>query len=119
MSPERWKQIEEVFQSALDLPESERGGFIASACAGDDALREQVEALVAQYEQAGDFIEAPAVAVAGFTGGPALATRHEAAPEDPLVGRRVGSYRVVREVGRGGMGTVYLAERADSAFHKR
>jgi eukaryotic-like serine/threonine-protein kinase len=119
MSPERWKQIEEVFQSALDLPPAERRGFVAEACKGDDTLREQVEALVAQYEQAGDFIEAPAVAVAGFTGAPPLATKFEPAPEDPLVGRRVGSYRIVREVGRGGMGAVYLAERADSAFHKR
>src|SRR5256714_4872777 len=119
MSPERWKQIEEVFQSALDLSESERGGFIASACADDDALREQVEALVHQYEQAGDFIEAPAVAVAGFTTGHALNTTLEGAGEDPMAGRRVGSYRIVREVGRGGMGAVYLAERADSAFHKR
>src|SRR5437763_1278214 len=119
MSPERWKQIEEVFQSALDLPEAERGGFIASACAGDNALREQVEALVHQYEQAGDFIEAPAVAVAGFNVGPALNTTLEGAGEDPMAGRRIGSYRIVREVGRGGMGAVYLAERADSAFHKR
>nr|MDQ5838442.1 serine/threonine protein kinase [Acidobacteriota bacterium] len=118
MSPERWKQIEEVFQSALDLPQAERRGFIASACAGDDTLREQVEALVAQSEQAGDFIEAPAVAVAGFTGGPSLTIKQDAL-EDPMVGRRVGSYRIVREVGRGGMGAVYLAERADSAFHKR
>src|SRR5204863_9694351 len=55
----------------------------------------------------------------GLTGGPGIATRPEVAQEDPLVGRRVGSYRVVREVGRGGMGAVYLAERADSAFHKR
>jgi serine/threonine protein kinase/tetratricopeptide (TPR) repeat protein len=118
MSPERWKQIEEVFQSALDLPQAERRAFIAGACAGDDTLREQVEALVAQSEQAGDFIEAPAVAVAGFTVGPPTTTKQDAV-EDPMVGRRVGSYRVVREVGRGGMGAVYLAERADSAFHKR
>src|SRR5438270_12598311 len=97
MSPERWKQIEEVFQSALDLPESERGGFIASACAGDDALREQVEALIKQYEQAGNFIEAPAVAVAGFTGSSALNTTLEGADEDPMAGRRIGSYRIVRE----------------------
>jgi serine/threonine protein kinase/tetratricopeptide (TPR) repeat protein len=117
MSPERWKQLEEVFQSALDLPEAERRGFIAGACVGDDTLREQVEALVAQYERAGDFIEAPAVV--GFTGGPALNTTLDGVGEDPMNGRRIGSYRIVREAGRGGMGAVYLAERADSAFHKR
>src|SRR5919199_1042213 len=82
MSPERWKQIEEVFQSALDLPQAERRGFIAGA-------------------------PAPAASVV------------EEAREDLMAGRRVGSYRILREVGRGGMGAVYLAERADSAFHKR
>jgi hypothetical protein len=63
MSPERWKQVEEVFQSALDLPVSERGGFIALACEDDAELAALVVALVAQYEQAGDFIESPAIAV--------------------------------------------------------
>src|ERR687885_656887 len=82
MSPERWKQIEEVFQSALDLPQAERRGFIAGA-------------------------PAPAASVV------------EEAREDLMAGRRVGSYRIVREVGRGGMGAVYLAERADSEFRRR
>jgi serine/threonine protein kinase/tetratricopeptide (TPR) repeat protein len=120
MSPERWKQVEEVFQSALDLPEGERGGFIARACADDAALAGQVEALIAQYEQAGDFIESPAVAVSPLrTVGGSLATTPDLEPaEDPMAGRRVGSYRLVREIGRGGMGAVYLAERADSEYHK-
>src|ERR1043166_3803052 len=114
MSPERWKQIEEVFQSALDLPQAERRACCEGAGAGAAPLREQVEALVAKSEQAGDFIEAPAVAVAGFTVGPPTTTKQDAV-EDPMVGRRGGPYRVGREVGRGGMGAVYLAERADSA----
>jgi serine/threonine protein kinase/tetratricopeptide (TPR) repeat protein len=120
MSPERWKQVEEIFQSALDLPHEERGGFIARACADDAALVAQVEALVAQYEQAGDFIESPAIAVSPLrTAGGSLATTPDAEPaEDPMNGRRVGSYRLVREIGRGGMGAVYLAERADSEYHK-
>lgn len=61
MPPERWKQVEEVFQTAVDLPAAERRSFIAGACAGDETLHEQVAALVAQYEKAGDFIEEPAV----------------------------------------------------------
>jgi serine/threonine protein kinase/tetratricopeptide (TPR) repeat protein len=120
MSPERWKQVEEIFQSALDLPLGERGGFIARACEDDAALAAQVEALVAQYEEAGDFIESPAVAVSPLrTVGGSLATAPDLEPaEDPMTGRRVGSYRLVREIGRGGMGAVYLAERADSEYHK-
>src|SRR2546423_12312476 len=124
MSPERWQRIEEVFQMALDLPQAERRGFIVGVCAGDEALREHVEALVAQHEAAGDFIEAPAIVdynpSADST--PSEIARAFTDADDKLVGERIGerigAYRLVREVGRGGMGAVYLAERADSAFNK-
>jgi len=121
MTPERWKQVEELFQAALDVPRDERPRFIAEAGAGDDALRKQVEALVAQYEEAGDFIEAPAFAGGGFNpGSEAFRTRQPAEVEDdPMAGTRVGAYRIVREIGRGGMGAVYLAVRADSEYQKR
>jgi TolB-like protein/Tfp pilus assembly protein PilF/tRNA A-37 threonylcarbamoyl transferase component Bud32 len=129
MTPERWRQIEEVFQTALDLPEAERRGFIAEACAGDAELRAQVEALVEQYDEAGDFIESPAFATTSFvTGGfsPLAVAASAVAPpaddgraDDPATGRRVGAYKIVREIGRGGMGAVYLAERADSEFRRR
>ncbi|HYG79020.1 MAG TPA: hypothetical protein VD861_01455, partial [Pyrinomonadaceae bacterium] len=122
MTPERWKQIEEVFQTALDLPPPERRRYIVEACTGDDTLREQVEALVAQHDQAGDFIEEPAFAVTGLrpevsrdapTIGPGGVV------EDPIIGRRVGPYKIVREIGRGGMGAVYMAEREDGEFRRR
>jgi TolB-like protein/Flp pilus assembly protein TadD/tRNA A-37 threonylcarbamoyl transferase component Bud32 len=121
MTPERWKQIEEVFQAALDLPEAERRGFVAGACAGDDTLREQVAALIAQHDEAGDFIEAPAFAAADLH--PAV-DPHATTPitdsfGDPSIGLKVGAYRIVREIGRGGMGAVYLTERADSEFRMR
>ena len=126
MSPERWKQIEEVFQAALDLPAAERPGFVAGAAGGDDELRRQIEALVAQHDEAGDFIENPAVAISGLVpaaaGGDPLATNPSAEgifAANPVIGQRVGSYRVIGELGRGGMGAVYLAERADSAFRLR
>ncbi|HEV2798982.1 MAG TPA: protein kinase [Pyrinomonadaceae bacterium] len=121
MTPERWKQVEELFQAALDLPREERPKFIAEAGATDDALRKQVEALVAQYEEAGDFIEEPAFAAGNFTPSstPFRTTQPTDFEEDPMAGARVGAYKIVREIGRGGMGAVYLAVRADSEYHKR
>jgi serine/threonine protein kinase/tetratricopeptide (TPR) repeat protein len=121
MTPERWKQVEEVFQAAVDLPSAERHVFIAEACGGDFELREQVAALVAQHDAAGDFIEEPAVVVGSLR---ARLDTHPTTPMtaaelDPAIGRRIGSYRVVHEIGRGGMGAVYLAERADGEFRQR
>ena len=122
MTPERWQQIEEVFQTAVDLPAAERPRYIATACAGDATLREQVIALVEQFEAAGDFIEEPALAATPLRQQTdPYATSPSTAPDliDPAIGRRIGAYRVVREIGRGGMGAVYLAERADGEFRQQ
>ena len=124
MTPERWQKIEELFQAALDLPEDERRSFVVNACNGDAELCAQVESLIAQHDEAGDFIEAPAIVEsrARFTVSPddtIPTTAWPSLPEDPAVGRRMGAYRVVRELGRGGMGAVYLAERDDSEFSHR
>ena len=109
MSSERWQRLTDVFHAAVALESAERGAFLADTCAGDPALREEVERLLAAHERAGDFIESPAVAIQG--------ARAEA--DDSAAGRRIGPYRVAREIGRGGMGTVYLAERADGHFEQR
>ncbi|HEX6624624.1 MAG TPA: protein kinase [Pyrinomonadaceae bacterium] len=117
MTPERWRQVEEIFQTALDLAPGERAPFLEEACGGDAELRRDVEAMLAQYEEAGDFLDEPLVEQSGLQELAALMGEAERA--DPLLGQRVGAYRIEREIGRGGMGVVYLAQRADGAFRMR
>jgi serine/threonine protein kinase/tetratricopeptide (TPR) repeat protein len=112
MSSERWQQLEEIFQTALDLAPEMRAPYIAEACAGNEDLRRQVEALLAQYDEAGNFLDEPVYERSGVQ---ALAALMD---DDPVIGQRIGAYKVVRQIGRGGMGAVYLAERADNAFQK-
>jgi eukaryotic-like serine/threonine-protein kinase len=106
MTPERWQQVKELFNAALERDPAERDAFLAEACAGDRALREEVASLLAEEEQLGSFIAAPAAA------------RRE--PQlDALSDRRIGPYRVIGELGHGGMGLVLLAERDDEQFKRR
>ena len=111
IQPDDWRRIDDLLQSALDRPPGERASFLDAACAGDRELREHVEALLAADHQASDFLERPAMEA-----GRALEAE---SGSDSLIGRRIGAYRIVRQVGRGGMGTVYLAERADEQFRKQ
>jgi eukaryotic-like serine/threonine-protein kinase len=112
MTPERWKKVERIFESALQREPSERRVYLEQACEGDDSLRTQVETLIHSYEQAGSFIETPALPV------DSAPTLVDDVPTG-MIGRRLGSYKLVREIGRGGMGSVYLAVRADDEFQKR
>ncbi len=115
MTPERWKQVEELFQSALERPAGgQRAAFLDEVCGGDAELRRQVDALIDSHERAGSSKEAPARAAANAT---VEEPRDELAGS--IVGRRIGAYQVVREIGRGGMGAVYLAARADDVFDRR
>jgi eukaryotic-like serine/threonine-protein kinase len=110
MSTGRWEQIAELFHAALALPADEREALLRER-ALDPAMSAEVKRLMTAHERAGRFIEAPAISGAG-----SLAAR---VPEPSMIGRRFGAYRVVREIGRGGMGAVYLAERADGEFEQR
>ncbi|HEY0003992.1 MAG TPA: protein kinase [Pyrinomonadaceae bacterium] len=115
MSSERWDQIDKIFQTAVGLPPDERTRYIAEACAGDEQLRTKLEALVSQTEESGG---SAAELEAEKDDRAALVSSHILEGET-MRGKRIGAYQIVREVGRGGMGAVYLAERADSEFRRR
>jgi eukaryotic-like serine/threonine-protein kinase len=95
---ERRGQIEALFEAALDLPEQDRAPWLETECAGDPELLAEVHALLAAHEMADQLFGA------------------RSGPGGDLV---LGPYRVLRELGRGGMGVVYLAERADGHFRRR
>src|SRR5687768_14931727 len=118
MTPERWRQVEEIFQSALDLAPDKRAGYLAEACSTDEGLRRDVETLLLQHESAGDILERPIfIADTDLSVLESLPVYEELG--DPMIGRRLGAYRIEREIGRGGMGAVYEAVRADKEFIRR
>ncbi len=116
MTPERWRQIEEIFNQALELPDVEREKFVRDSTTNDPELDVEVRRLLSQFDEANSFIEEPAYesAKSGL-----LLDLFDDSDDDPMVGRVLGSYRIEREIGRGGMGAVYEAVRADGEFRRR
>jgi eukaryotic-like serine/threonine-protein kinase len=110
MEPARLHAVEELFHAALEQEPHQLGDFLDKACAGDESLRRDVEALLASHQRAGNFIEVPVVTVdAGI---------FESDQEDPFIGQTIGRYQVLKTIGIGGMGVVYLARRADQQYEK-
>ena len=91
-----------MFESALERTPDERPAFLDHACNGDESLRSEVQSLLASYEEGESFMERPAVALAAET----LA----GSQGESLIGQTISHYQVVREIGSGGMGEVYLAQ---------
>ncbi len=103
MTPEHWKKVKGLFDQAMDRDAHERQPFLDEACAGDLELREEVDSLLAAQEDAGSRYDAPIVS---------------GTSKDPMIGRHIGSYRILRRLGAGGMGAVYLASRDDAQFRR-
>ncbi|HKP46880.1 MAG TPA: protein kinase, partial [Pyrinomonadaceae bacterium] len=115
MTPERWQQVEEIFQQAVDLGPAERHRYIAEVCADDAGLKHDVETLLAQHDSASGLLEQPLYGSTELS----VIESFQYDDEDPMIGRRLGAYRIEREIGRGGMGAVYEAFRVDNEFTLR
>src|SRR5580693_5362502 len=116
MTPERWQEIKNVLAQALEFKPVERGAFLDRSCSGDASLRREVELLLASDE---------AVSTEFLNKSPGLAPKTSAntdgSPAEPVdvwMGRRVGPYKIVEQIGAGGMGEVYRAFRADDQYRK-
>ena len=114
MTGETWRRIKDVAGRALALAPDARAAFVAAAAGADEELRREVMSLLAAVDTAADLFEAPRLAT-----GQALAVLSDVVDGPPLVGSRIGAYRILSEIGRGGMGAAYLAARDDRAYEKR
>jgi len=110
VNPARWQRLKSVFDEALQLDPSRRPGYIDEVCASDPELRKEIESMLAAHEQVRDeFLKTPAAGLDAFQDLPGA---------DPWIGKHIGPYQLVRELGSGGMGEVYFAIRADDEFHQ-
>jgi serine/threonine protein kinase/tetratricopeptide (TPR) repeat protein len=129
MTPAEWNRVKELFQTALDLDPSQRVAFLAENC-HDDQIRTEVERLLRNYQEAASFFNDPALnplwedrTTEGSSDSRAASTLFttpfETEEENPMTGRRLGAYKVVRCIGQGGMAAVFLATRADDEYQKQ
>jgi eukaryotic-like serine/threonine-protein kinase len=107
-APDSWEKLEKLFYAALEMHAQERVEFLDQACEGDTGMREQVESLLAAAGKTDGFLDRPvleAVQEVNFSGA--------------AIGLHVGAYKILRVIGEGGMGIVYLAARADDLYQRQ
>ena len=135
MSASDWERAKELFEAALEVEPSERASFLAANCR-EASVQQQVEKLLTDYQAAGSFLDNPALSskipnstapeeiqieevFRSFLSSEEQQDRAKSEEtEDPMVNRRLGAYKLVRRVGRGGMAAVFLAVRADEEYQK-
>jgi len=111
LTPQRWAQIRQVFDGALERPAKDRAAYLRVLCARDEELRHEVESLLRSHEQSDEFLETPAAQLNQIVS-------QEDISEYPQ-GYRLGPYEFDRRIGRGGMGAVWLATRFDKEYKKQ
>jgi len=115
MKPELWKRTDELLQSALEVAPEFRDAFLQHACADDPEILDEVKSLLTSHRKAGDFLETPAAELAAS----AIASEESQALSRSMQGQLISHYRILSMIGRGGMGTVWLAERCDGRFERK
>ena len=118
MTPERWQRIESLVEAALQLETGDRRRFLDVECGDDDELKRRAAAMLRSYGQAESFLERPAALgwLAEGEGAMAESSTTIARPGDL---EAIGPYRILDEIGRGGMGSVFLAARRDGEYERR
>lgn len=128
---ERWKRVDALLQAALRVPPSEQNELLLRECGEDSELLVEVRSLLAEHEEAGTFLETPAIRVAEFAGElqehlalarPGFMENSVTVTPEKAVGTRgqpIGPYTLISPVGQGGMGSVWLAQRSDGRFERQ
>jgi eukaryotic-like serine/threonine-protein kinase len=110
MDSERWKKVDGLLQAVLERQPEERDAFLRNACGADEDLEREVRSLLTAEQQAGSFLETPAIEEAARSLAQQQKTDNELQPDDSPIGRTISHYRVIGKLGAGGMGVVYEAE---------